>query len=385
MLLRWMKLQNILSFRETTLDLQNLNVLIGANGSGKTNLIDCVGLLNAAPSNFARFIYQGGGANVWLWKGSASPADSAEIACRFFVGPDNFEYSLKFRTIQDRPLIEDERCSWGLGFKNSRLLFERKADGSILLGKGVVNEHNESRLLNLIGSDESYWASSKNPLDSTPLNQLGQLLGQIRIFKQFQTGATSPLRVGISSAAPNDYLEPDGSNLVPVIAKLEFENLLEPIYSYLRRLYSGFEELKVSPGQTALLYWKEENLNRIPALRMSEGTLKFLCLLTILLHPQAPPLVCLEEPEIGLHPDAVTILAEVLKEASQRMQLIVTTHSEALISALSDTPDSVVVCERDFDGGTQFRRLSSEKLKEWLEDYSLGELWRRGEIGANRW
>ena len=88
--------------------------------------------------------------------------------------------------------------------------------------------------------------------------------------------------------------------------------------------------------------------------------------------------------ELGLHPDILPAIAELLKEASERTQLIVTTHSDALVSSLSDTPESILVCERD-DEGTHLRRLETEALKEWLEKYSLGELWRMGEIGGNRW
>jgi predicted ATPase len=119
--------------------------------------------------------------------------------------------------------------------------------------------------------------------------------------------------------------------------------------------------------------------------RLSDGTLKFLRLLAVLLDRDLPPLICIEEPEVGLHPEAIQIVAEALVDASERTQLIVTTHSEALIDALSDRPEDVLVTERDFDNGTQFKRLDSKQLSIWLERYSLGALWRKGEIGGNRW
>ncbi len=105
----------------------------------------------------------------------------------------------------------------------------------------------------------------------------------------------------------------------------------------------------------------------------------------MLLNPDIPPLICIEEPEVGLHPDAIRIVAEALVDASERTQLIVTTHSEALIDALSHRPEDVLVCERDFDNGTQFHRLSQERLADWLERYTLGALWRKGELGGTRW
>jgi predicted ATPase len=95
--------------------------------------------------------------------------------------------------------------------------------------------------------------------------------------------------------------------------------------------------------------------------------------------------MCIEEPELGLHPDAMQIVADALLEASESMQLIVTTHSDALVDALTDRPETVLVCERGFDSGAQMKRLSKKKLAAWLEHYSLGELWRKGEIGGGRW
>jgi predicted ATPase len=94
--------------------------------------------------------------------------------------------------------------------------------------------------------------------------------------------------------------------------------------------------------------------------------------------------MCIEEPELGLHPDILPSVGDLLREASARTQLIVTTHSDSLVSALSDTPESILVCDRDSEG-THLRRLEREPLKEWLEKYSLGELWRMGEIGGTRW
>ena len=119
----------------------------------------------------------------------------------------------------------------------------------------------------------------------------------------------------------------------------------------------------------------------VPAIRQSDGVLRFLCYLVIFMNPKPPPLICLEEPEIGLHPDAIRVLSKLIKEASQRTQLIITTHSDLLVSGLSDVPESIVVCDRDMDG-TKMERLSADKYEEWLKKYSLGDLWLRGEFGG---
>ena len=122
----------------------------------------------------------------------------------------------------------------------------------------------------------------------------------------------------------------------------------------------------------------------LPATRLSDGTIRYLCLLAILCHPDPPPLVCIDEPELGLHPDLIGRLANLLREASERCQLIVTTHSDGLVDALTDIPESVVVCDKD-EGNTRLRRLDRKDLGHWLESYRLGELWSSGELGGNRW
>jgi predicted ATPase len=152
----------------------------------------------------------------------------------------------------------------------------------------------------------------------------------------------------------------------------------------LRQFFPRFKRMstKVSGG-TVQFYLHETGFSTpIPATRLSDGTIRFIALLATLLSPSPPPLVCIEEPELGLHPDAVALLADLLVDASERMQLVVTTHSDALVSALTNHPDSIVACERP-GAGTVLRRLDAAKLDGWLEEYRLGDLWRMGDLGAN--
>jgi predicted ATPase len=122
----------------------------------------------------------------------------------------------------------------------------------------------------------------------------------------------------------------------------------------------------------------------IPATRLSDGTLRYLCLLAILCDPAPPPMICIEEPELGLHPDVLPSLAELLIEASERTQLIVTTHSDILVDAMTERPESVVICEK-YNGCTEMKRLSPPDLAVWLKTYRLGQLWIDGQIGGKRW
>jgi predicted ATPase len=185
---------------------------------------------------------------------------------------------------------------------------------------------------------------------------------------------------------PEDFLLEDASNLGLVLNNLQYRMGTKALVEQLKKFYEPVEEIqpRISSG-TVQLFLREAGLSQpVPATRLSDGTLRYLCLLTILCHPEPPPLICIEEPELGLHPDILPTIAELLIDASQRTQLIVTTHSDTLISALSKVPEAVLVCELDQDG-THLRRLSREPLEEWLDRYALGEVWRMGEIGGVRW
>jgi predicted ATPase len=185
---------------------------------------------------------------------------------------------------------------------------------------------------------------------------------------------------------PNDFLESDGTNLGLLLNKLrQIPEVKQRILEALRLLCGEIDDFDVLiEGGTIQVFLQESGRFTVPATRLSDGTLRFLCLLAILCHPNPPPLVCIEEPELGLHPDILPSLADLLKEASGRCQLIVTTHSDVLVDAMTDQPESVLVCEKD-EKGTSMKRLSTEQLKPWLEKYRLGERWTRGEIGGTRW
>ncbi len=225
----------------------------------------------------------------------------------------------------------------------------------------------------------------RNPLDPTPVTRSGRVLSDIRIYRGFDTSVNSNTRSGVSSAAEKHPLWENGGNLALVLQEMHFHGALRDVNRYLKRLSSRFEDIKLrAEGGFLQLYVEERSLDKIAGTRLSDGTLKFLCLMAILLDPEPPRLLCIEEPEVGLHPDALVLIADALREASTRMQVVVTTHSDALVDRFSDEPETIVVCERGSDESTQLGRLSRSGLQEWLQEYSLGDLWRRGELGGTQ-
>jgi len=149
-------------------------------------------------------------------------------------------------------------------------------------------------------------------------------------------------------------------------------------------IYRGADDLEVVITEEGALVSMTEGDYGVSAMRLSDGTLRYLALIAILCDPHPPPLICIEEPELGLHPDLIHILADMLKEASQRTQLIVTTHSDTLVSAFTNDPEAVLICEK-WEGQTELTRLEKEEMAVWLKDYSLGSMWRSGQLGGTRW
>ena len=382
MLLHSIRLKNLLSFKDTTLELGPLNVLIGPNASGKSNLLAAISLLQAAPTDLNAAILRGGGAREWIWKGALAARPVANIECSLDLGSVEppLVYELSFTGVGGVLSWVGERLS---GPGQDPVYFSR--DGGKLIDFASASAKPEFAS---ISRDGSFLSQYKNPQDPTPTTRLGMSFEAIKIYHEFPTGPLSQVRTGMAAGgASPDVLADGGYNLALVLQEMSFDGSLQRTSSYLQKFWELLERVAVrAEGPILRIYVFEKDLDEpTSAQRLSDGTLKFLCLLAVLLNPRISPLVCIEEPEVGLHPDAIQMVAELLVEASQRTQLIVTTHSDALVDALSGTPESVVVCERDFDHSTQFKRLDAEKLAVWLEDYKLGELWRRGEIGGNRW
>lgn len=373
-LLRQLTLENIFSFKRTEVELRGLNVLIGPNAVGKSNLIEAIGLLQAAPRDLNVAILRLGGVHVVCSLAVRSPI--AVIECRD-IGSEPLQYRLGFSEQAGGFVILAESLHASTPIGEEGIIYFQRAAGTVRF-RGEINA---------IPPGQSVFELYKSPADPTPITRIGRHFERIRIYREFRTTRDSDARRGVSTSTSKEFLDDQGDNLALVLLDMNFKGLLDRVREYLRRFCDRFNEVKVNlDGPIAKTYIEESGLlEPLVSWRLSDGTLKFLCLLAVLLEKEPAPLICIEEPEVGLHPEAIQIVAEALVEASERTQLIVTTHSEALIDALSDRPEDVLVTERDFDNGTQFRRLDSKQLSVWLERYTLGTLWRKGEIGGNRW
>lgn len=390
------KLTNFLSYGSEgeEIELQPLNVLIGRNSAGKSNLIEAISILKATPTNLPAPFRQGGGINEFLWKGEGSNSiANIDVILKY---PERHQYDLHYQLslteVGQRLELVDEFLQNKEPYEGQEdvYFYYRYQKGHPVLNINKITDNGERfkrelRREDLI-LDQSVLSQRKDPDLYPELSYVSTEFSNIGLYRHWQIGRYSEPRNAQKADLPLHPLLEDGSNLGLFLKNLQRKLGQRKIIEYLEKFYEEAEELDVSIyGGTVQIFIREKELIQpIPATRLSDGTLRYLCLMALLLDPTPPPLICIEEPEIGLHPDILPTIAELLIEASQRTQLIVTTHSDTLVSALSEYPESVIVCERD-NSGTHLRRLNPERLKKWLENYTLGELWRMGEIGGNRW
>ncbi len=355
-------LKNFLSFGDEgcTLDLLPLNVFIGPNASGKSNLLEAFGLIKAAPTDLIKAVREGGGTAEMLWKGAQAPVATIEYVTSALIGTQPLRYVLSFTETGQRFELVDER------------LENEKPDGkhpqpylfyAFNQGKPVVNVKGDRRSLRQedLEPNRSILEQRRDPELYPEISHLAKEFKRIQIYNEWGFGRFAYPRQPQKPDLPSDYLLPNCSNLAMILNRLrQYPPIKKQLLTSLQKLYDGIDDYDVRlEGGTVQLYLQEGEMT-IPATRLSDGTMRYLCLLAVLYHPNPPPLICIEEPELGLHPDILPTLGELLVMASQKSQLIVTTHSDILVDAMHD-PESVVVADRT-ESGTRLQRLDRSHM-----------------------
>jgi len=182
-----------------------------------------------------------------------------------------------------------------------------------------------------------------------------------------------------------EYLRPDGGNLAAFLYRLQEEEKgsYELIRDTIRLIAPFFDDFRLRPkkrngDEFVELEWQQKGSDfPFHSNQLSDGSMRFIALSTVLLQPKLPATVVIDEPELGLHPCAISMLADLIKSAAERTQVIISTQSPILLDYFE--PEEVVVVNRD-KGRSTFKRLDAESLKEWLEDYSVGELWQKNVV-----
>ncbi len=396
--IRTIKLKNFLSYGEKaeTVELKSLNVLIGRNSSGKSNLIEALSILNATPKDLITPIREGGGIDECLYKGThTSQAAEIDITLNYPHYHIPLRYRIEFTAVSHRLELVDEaiECEAKTDDQDD-IYFYRYQKGKPLLNVRPFAEHDEKsnhggrthRQLKREDLDinQSVLSQRRDPDQYPEITYLAKQFAQMKFYREWNLGRYTPPRLPQKPDLPEDFLLEDAGNLGLVLNDLQHQPMVKKkILEQLQSFNPDIEDLTTKiHGGTIQLFVHEKYLKHpIPATRVSDGTLRYICLLAILCHPKPPKIVCIEEPELGLHPDILPAIAKLLIKASHRTQLFVTTHSDVLVAELTEVPESVIVCEQEIDG-TSLQRLDKQNLNEWLQKYSLGELWRMGEIGG---
>ena len=359
------------SIKEDTIVLGALNVLIGGNGVGKSNWISVFKFLREIVEGNLQLSASISGARNLIYKGGKE-ADSISINAIYEEpitnGSLENSYDIKLNVTDEGSLVFEHEDI--LKFEREGVSFQRKPEYSHPIGKTLGAGHVESKLIKSSTGIASWVAHD---------------LASYRIY-HFHDTSTSANVKQVQDIEDSKVLYMDAGNLAPYLywMKQHFPDHFDAIESSVRQIAPFFDRFELSPSRNnsekIRLEWREkgweQNLN--PNL-LSDGTLRFMCLATLLLQPELPSMILLDEPELGLHPAAIKQLAELLKEAAQRTQLFVATQSVTLINQL-DLAD-IFVADR-IDGATKLHQFTEEELSQWVDRYSIGELWEKNLIGG---
>lgn len=353
-----------------SLELKSLNVMIGANGAGKSNFIDLFRLLRAMMklslpglinSNLVSYIRNGGGIDSFLF-GGAKTTEVIEIEVSF--GSNAYRFKLKPTAGGEDVSIEDEEryyergtSGWwhmGGGYTDPRLLKEKDEPGAV--GQKSV----------------AYYIY--NAIDSW------------RIYHFHDTSRRSGMR-RYEIVEDDSFFRFDAANIAPFLLRLreEEEDTYKEIVSAVRLVTPFFDDFLLKPRKRGEkkeinLSWRQKGSDYpMQPYHFSDGTLRFACLATALLQPDPPSTIIIDEPELGLHPYAIEILAELVKAAATRTQVILSTQSPPLVDSFD--PEDIITVYRE-KGASKFKRLNSSEFSQWLENYALGELWRKNVIAG---
>ncbi|MCG5052508.1 MAG: AAA family ATPase [Myxococcales bacterium] len=358
--LNQIRIEGFKSIREADLELRRLNALIGGNGSGKSNFIGLFGFLNdIVEGRLQLSARKAGGADTLLHFGRKR---TPKMALHLRSGMNGYRIELA-ATTDDGLAFELEQCEfWGQGYDQPDVHpAERGHLESVLPG-----------------------AAKKHP--GKVADHVLRLLKSWRIYHFHDTSESAPVK-GLGAIEDNERLRENAENLAAFLlavsqqAPAQYQQILTTV----RMVAPFFDDFRLresplSPGKIKL-EWRENGSDAyINAHSMSDGTLRFVCLATLLLQPDLPGTILLDEPELGLHPYAIEVLAALLRRAAQRTQVIVSTQSVSLVNQFG--PEDLLVVERD-QGATVFKRPTPDEG--WQEEYGLGDLWEKNVLGGRPW
>ena len=358
-MLKYLEIEGYKSLKSVKIDLGPVNVFIGENGTGKSNFISFLKMVNnMLKGNFQNFVLKEGKADRLFYLGRAH---TEEIFGRLVFAKEtetnNFTYHFTLKDTKEGGLfIENEL----FGFNN---------DYENIYWNTVENNNSEESKVFEKGENKSLF--------------LYNYLSNLNVYHFYDTSSTSKLREGCD-INDNKYFKPDGRNLPAFLYFIKqkhpkrfkrLENTIKLIAPFIDHFL--LEPSRLDENQIELR-WVEtgDPESSFSAYQLSDGTIRFVALATLLLQPDLPEIIVIDEPELGLHPKAISILAGLIKSVSSQAQIMISTQSVNLVNEF--LPEEIITVEREKGKyQTQLKRLDAGLLKNWLEDYSIGDLWER--------
>jgi len=387
-------IQGYRSLKDVSWSPDDLNVLIGPNGSGKSNLLRVLELISvSARGQLGKYIQRAGGMDPLVWDGKADGikfvVETSPVEKNRDVDKDSLTYKMDMGRVGkgstyriDYELLGNYyRVEKGEQIEPFKMI-ERDARNAVVFDE---NEHSLVAPEESIIEEESLLSLSSGPFTQNRfIPPFQAYLAGWSVYHDLHVNMDAPIRQP-TIARHETRVEPDGQNLISVLHTLytgdrDFKN---DINLAMRAAFGDdFDELVFPPAadQRIQLRVRWKTLSREQsAADLSDGTLRFLFLLTVLASPNPAPLIAIDEPETGLHPSMLPIVAEYAVDASERTQVILTTHSPQLLDAFKDVvPKTTVV--KWAEGETVLQNVGGEQLARWLKKYSLGSLFRSGEL-----
>ena len=359
--------QNFKSIRDSgPIQIKPLNILIGPNGVGKSNFISFFKFLNMLfERQLQNHIARKGRADGFMYFGRRSKYIQGEIV--FTNNENKISNRYRFKLEPDQ--------------SNTLFFSEEYSDYNIRTKRPESSIQWDGKRINYGGTVESNLPSDA----STRTQFLRDFFRSFKVFHFHDTSDSSKLK-GFCNTTDYEYLIEDGSNLPAFLYKMQetspksfkiLEFTIKSIAPFIESLF--LQPDQINPNQIELRWREKGHDNLFNAYALSDGTLRFICLCTLLLQPSPPKTIIIDEPELGLHPAAIIKLGAMLKAASLKAQIIVSTQSINLLDQFS--AEDIVVVER---GGNQtnFKRLNADNLQDWLNEYSMGELWSKNVLGG---
>lgn len=353
-------IKNFKSIRDQSLDLGQLNIFIGGNGAGKSNLVTVFKFLHEIVNQrLAEYTLRRGGADTILHFGRAT-SRRMEFSLKFGEGAKANGYKIVLQgTDEDGLIVESEIASY---HERHKYPSPYELPISVFINEAKIRTQNDLCARQVVADLDSY-----------------------RVYHFHDTSDTAPVKA-LCNVDDNRYLRPQAENLAAFLYWLQEKqpdhfSMITDTVQQIAPFFGGFRLAPLRLNETKIrLEWFERGSDAyFNATSLSDGTLRFICLVTLLLQPDLPTVILVDEPELGLHPAAITLLADLISSAATRTQVIVATQSVTLVNQFE--PDDVWAVDR-LDNDSVFHHLSASDMTQWLDDYALGELWEKNLVGA---